>query len=47
MFVAHRDGTARHGHQLWTVLVLERFLRNAEQPQQSRAPVAEPLRDAA
>ena len=47
MYAAHRDGTARHGHRLWAVLVLERFLRNAEQPQQSRLPAAEPLRDAA
>ncbi len=47
MYSDHRDGTAQHGHRLWTVLVLERFLRNAEQPQQSRGPAAEPLRDAA
>jgi asparagine synthase (glutamine-hydrolysing) len=47
MFSDHRDGTAQHGHKLWTVLVLERFLRNAEQPQRSRGPLAEPLRDAA
>jgi asparagine synthase (glutamine-hydrolysing) len=47
MFSDHRDGTAQHGHRMWTVLVLERFLRNAEQPQQSRGPLAEPLTDAA
>jgi hypothetical protein len=47
MFADHRDGTARHGHRLWTVLVLERFLRNAQEPQRSRGPVAEPLLDAA
>jgi asparagine synthase (glutamine-hydrolysing) len=47
MFSDHRDGTATHGHRLWTVLVLERFLRNAEQPQRMRLPTAEPLRDAA
>jgi hypothetical protein len=32
---------------LWTVLVLERFLRNAEQPQRSRGPATQALRDAA
>lgn len=40
MFRDHRSGAARYGPTLWTVLMLERWLRAAEQPQ-VRAPVTE------
>jgi asparagine synthase (glutamine-hydrolysing) len=47
LFTAHRDGATQHAQRLWTVLVLERFLRNAEQPQRSRGPATQALLDAA
>ncbi|HEY4097019.1 MAG TPA: asparagine synthase (glutamine-hydrolyzing) [Baekduia sp.] len=47
MLAEHRDGTAEHGARLWTVLVLERFLRQAREPVALQPPRTEPLLDAA
>ena len=32
LFRAHRAGSADHGHQLWSLLALESFLRSAAEP---------------
>ena len=47
MLGEHRDGSADHGARLWTVLVLERFLRQAHEPVALQPPRTEPLLDAA
>ena len=32
LYAEHRSGAVDHGHRLWTVLTLERWLRTLESP---------------
>jgi asparagine synthase (glutamine-hydrolysing) len=38
MYDDHRTGRAEHGHRLWTILTLERWLRTLERPVGERPP---------
>ncbi|HYF28078.1 MAG TPA: asparagine synthase (glutamine-hydrolyzing) [Baekduia sp.] len=40
----HRDGSARRGPQLWTLLTLERWLRDLHGPEPLREPGGDPVR---
>jgi asparagine synthase (glutamine-hydrolysing) len=42
----HQSGAAQHGARLWTVLMLERWLRSTERPQTLRPPTTDSLIEA-
>jgi asparagine synthase (glutamine-hydrolysing) len=44
LYAGQRAGTAEHGHRLWTILTLERWLRSLETPAAEAAP--DPVTDA-